>query len=165
MNQRDQVIGCVTLSVASTRDSGMVCALGTSLPPPKAAQVIGLPEHSLPRASTKVAAASPQRIEPMVVNGGWALMPSVAIDHCSMQVPLRSPVLLVARGLASETSHDASFRRSARVGSSIWKVEPLPEVDSTQLRPPCISTICLAMASPRPVPPLAFVRELSTWWN
>ena len=54
---------------------------------------------------------------------------------------------------------------SARVGSSIWKVEPLPTIDSTQMRPPCISTICLAMASPRPVPPLAFVLELSTWWN
>src|SRR5215475_7190434 len=33
------------------------------------------------------------------------------------------------------------------------------------MRPPCISTICLAMARPRPVPPLALVRELSTWWN
>jgi hypothetical protein len=54
---------------------------------------------------------------------------------------------------------------AARVGSSIWKVEPLPNVDSTQIRPPCISTICLAMASPRPVPPLALVFELSTWWN
>ena len=51
------------------------------------------------------------------------------------------------------------------MGSSIWKVEPLPSVDSTQMRPPCISTICLAMASPRPVPPLALVLELSTWWN
>ena len=44
-------------------------------------------------------------------------------------------------------------------------MEPLPTVDSTQMRPPCISTICLAMASPRPVPPLALVLELSTWWN
>ena len=33
------------------------------------------------------------------------------------------------------------------------------------IRPPCISTICLAVASPRPVPPLALVSELSTWWN
>ena len=44
-------------------------------------------------------------------------------------------------------------------------VEPLPRLDSTQMRPPCISTICLAMASPRPVPPLALVLELSIWWN
>src|SRR5262245_23701491 len=62
-------------------------------------------------------------------------------------------------------AHRASFRNSARVGNSIWNVEPLPTIDSTQMRPPCISTICLAMASPRPVPPFALVRELSIWWN
>src|SRR5262245_36377372 len=61
--------------------------------------------------------------------------------------------------------HGAALRSSARAGSSIWKIEPCPSVDSTQIRPPCISTICLAMASPRPVPPLALVLELSTWWN
>jgi hypothetical protein len=38
-------------------------------------------------------------------------------------------------------------------GSSIWKVAPLPGR---------ISTICLAMASPRPVPPFALVGKLST---
>src|SRR5215467_1034495 len=50
-------------------------------------------------------------------------------------------------------AHGAFFRNWARVGNFIWKVEPLPNVDSTQMRPPCISTICFAMASPRPVPP------------
>jgi hypothetical protein len=58
-------------------------------------------------------------------------------------------------------AHGALCRNSARVGSSIWNVAPLPKVDSTQMRPPCISTICLAMARPRPVPPLALVLELS----
>src|SRR5215470_5784771 len=57
-------------------------------------------------------------------------------------------------------AYGALFRNSARVGSSIWKVEPLPKVDSTQMRPPCISTICLAMARPRPVPPLVGVRTV-----
>src|SRR5215475_2806966 len=33
------------------------------------------------------------------------------------------------------------------------------------MRPPCISTISLAMARPSPVPPLARVLELSTWRN
>jgi len=32
--------------------------------------------------------------------------------------------------------HAAGFRSSARAGSSIWKVEPFPSVDSTQMRPP-----------------------------
>src|SRR5262245_53535657 len=54
---------------------------------------------------------------------------------------------------------------AAWTGSSMWKVAPWPRVDSTQMRPPCISTISLAMASPRPVPPLALVLELSIWWN
>jgi hypothetical protein len=30
--------------------------------------------------------------------------------------------------------HEVGFRGSARVGSSIWKVEPLPRVDLTQIR-------------------------------
>ena len=34
------------------------------------------------------------------------------------------------------------------------KRRALPSVDSTQMRPPCISTICLAMASPRAGPAL-----------
>src|SRR6185369_11301005 len=61
--------------------------------------------------------------------------------------------------------HSATFLHSARVGNSIRKTEPLPRVDSTQMRPPCISTICLEIARPKPVPPLALVLELSTWWN
>ena len=51
------------------------------------------------------------------------------------------------------------------MGNCIWNVAPLPTIDSTQIRPPCISTICLAMARPSPVPPLALVLELSTCRN
>ena len=40
-----------------------------------------------------------------------------------------------------------------------------PRSNSTQMRPPCISTISLAIASPSPVPPLVLVLELSIWWN
>src|SRR5262245_21407199 len=59
-------------------------------------------------------------------------------------------------------AHAMALRLSATIGSSSWKVAPSPSLDSTQMRPPCISTICLAMARPRPVPPLALVLELST---
>src|SRR5215467_3242672 len=62
----------------------------------------------------------------------------------------------------NELRHTLPLRISARIGSSIWKVEPFPGVDSTEIRPPCISTISFAMASPNPVPPLALVFELST---
>ena len=51
--------------------------------------------------------------------------------------------------------HEAGFPTSGRAGSSIWKVEPSPNVD---LNPDAsaVHPICLAMASPRSVPPLAF---------
>ena len=42
-----------------------------------------------------------------------------------------------------------------RTGKLNENVEPLPRVDSTQMRPPCSSTMRLAMASPSPVPPFA----------
>jgi hypothetical protein len=61
--------------------------------------------------------------------------------------------------------HVATLAFSVRIRSSNWKVAPLPSVDSTQMRPPCISTIRLAMENPSPVPPLALVLELSTRWN
>jgi len=48
------------------------------------------------------------------------------------------------------------------VGSSICMVETLRKVDSTQMRPPCISMLSLAMAGPRPVPPLALVWKRSS---
>src|SRR6516225_9385231 len=54
---------------------------------------------------------------------------------------------------------------STRNGMVKKNVEPLPSFDSTQSRPPCISTIRLAMARPRPVPPLALVCALSDCWN
>jgi hypothetical protein len=45
------------------------------------------------------------------------------------------------------------------------KVEPLPGLDSTQMRPPCISMIRREIAKPSPVPPFFLVIELSASWN
>ena len=59
----------------------------------------------------------------------------------------------------------AATCRSTRTGSANRKVEPRPRADSTQIRPPCISTIRLAMARPSPVPPFFRVLELSACWN
>ena len=42
------------------------------------------------------------------------------------------------------------------------KVEPWPSALSTRMRPPWASTMCLAMARPRPVPPDSRERALST---
>jgi hypothetical protein len=41
------------------------------------------------------------------------------------------------------------------------KVEPRPGADSTQIFPPCSSTIRFEIASPRPVPPFLRVIALS----
>ena len=55
------------------------------------------------------------------------------------------------------------FRREPEAPSETSR--PCPAWTSTQMRPPCISTIFLAIANPSPVPPLVFVLELSIWWN
>src|SRR5262249_23479178 len=65
---------------------------------------------------------------------------------------------------------DALFRHGAAcfatmIGRVNEKVDPRPGFDSTQIRPPCISTIRLAIDRPRPVPPLVLVDELSACWN
>src|ERR1700678_2551705 len=54
---------------------------------------------------------------------------------------------------------------STRAGAVNENVAPRPTLESPQRPPPCISTILLAMASPRPEPLLALVIELSTCWN
>ena len=50
---------------------------------------------------------------------------------------------------------------STVAGSVKEKVEPRPGADSTQIFPPCSSTIRFEIASPRPVPPFLRVIALS----
>ena len=56
----------------------------------------------------------------------------------------------------------ASARERQREGR---RSSPGPGSNSTQMRPPCSSTIRRAIARPRPVPPFLRVLELSTCWN
>ena len=74
------------------------------------------------------------------------LMPVAAIDHLIQQLQ----------------AHAASFPACTRTGSIMRKVEPYPSVDSRTILPPCISTMRLARANPRPVPPFCRVFALST---
>src|SRR5215469_888501 len=66
---------------------------------------------------------------------------------------------------------DALAHSAASIISSTWtgnttrKVEPRPNADSTEIVPPCISTIRLEIARPSPVPPLLRVLVLSICWN
>ena len=46
-----------------------------------------------------------------------------------------------------------------RTGKVNVKMEPAPNVLSAQMCPPCASTNCLTIVSPRPAPPVDRVRE------
>src|SRR5215469_2325920 len=60
------------------------------------------------------------------------------------------------------THHAASCSTSATwTGSTTRNVEPWPGADSTEIVPPCISTMRLEIAKPSPVPPLLRVVEFS----
>src|SRR5262249_14230891 len=88
--------------------------------------------------------------------------------HDSIARPLQkvaqnTPQIFLIIDNKDALDHAALLPNRALVGSSMWNVAPFPSFDSYQMRPPCISTICLAMARPRPVPPFALVFELSTW--
>src|SRR5262249_20909184 len=75
------------------------------------------------------------------------------------------PVLLVILHDQDPLAHERATDRSTRKGSVNRKVEPRLSADSTQIRPPCISTMRFAIARPRPVPPFFRVVELSACWN
>src|SRR6266566_5485183 len=62
-------------------------------------------------------------------------------------------------------AHAGSTCRSTMIGSVKANVEPWPGCDSTQILPPCISTMRFDMASPKPVPPFLRVMALSACWN
>src|SRR5439155_7948776 len=81
------------------------------------------------------------------------------------QVTHDAPVILFVFDDQYPLAHVASLCRSTRTGSVNRKVEPVPRLDSTHMRPPCISIIFLAMVRPRPVPPFVLVLELSACWN
>ena len=71
------------------------------------------------------------------------------------------PIVLLVLDHKYALAHALPACCSTRNGTVKENVEPLPSFDSTQSRPPCISTIRFAMARPRPVPPLALVCALS----
>jgi hypothetical protein len=54
---------------------------------------------------------------------------------------------------------------STSTGTSRKNVEPQPDSDSTQIRPPCIATMSRAIDRPSPVPPFGLVVELSACRN
>src|SRR6266404_887260 len=62
-------------------------------------------------------------------------------------------------------AHAASSIGAALIGTETLKVEPEPSSDSTEMRPPCSSTMRREIDRPSPVPPFLRVLVLSTCWN
>src|SRR5262249_20670165 len=87
------------------------------------------------------------------------------------QVAEDAPVVLLVVDDEDARAHARAPGRRSATGRSTWmgtvneNVEPSPSVDSTQRRPPCISTIRREMARPSPVPPLALARMVSACRN
>src|SRR5581483_7668607 len=67
--------------------------------------------------------------------------------------------------LHCEASSNSSSAAATRIGRVTRKVAPAPNSESTVSVPPCISTMRLEIARPRPVPPFLRVLELSTCGN
>src|SRR6516225_2963196 len=81
------------------------------------------------------------------------------------QVAQDAPVVLLVLDDQNPPTHHASLFRSATIGREKENVDPFPTLDLTHMRPPCISTMRLAMERPRPVPLFTRVLELSACWN
>lgn len=67
-----------------------------------------------------------------------------------------------APSAAREPCSRHGLLEAVTVGNVMLNTEPSPGRLSTETVPPCASTICLTMASPRPAPPLERARDFST---
>src|SRR5262245_10100544 len=109
-------------------------------------------------------------VRPVHLRRLHALFPCHGFDHFEaytvQQVAHDSSVIFLIFHHEDFLAHAPSLLiAGCRTGRMNRKVAPSPSTDSTQIRPPCISMIFLEIASPRPVPPLRRVLELSTCWN
>jgi hypothetical protein len=83
------------------------------------------------------------------------------VPAARQEVTEDSPVVFLIFDDENTSVHGCGVFFSCTIGNVNEKVEPSPSVDSTQMHPPCISIIRLAIDSPRPVPPFRRIDELS----
>src|SRR5512134_1339975 len=97
------------------------------------------------------------------------LLSSVSLDRlvpgAGQEIAQDTAVVLLILDHQYPSRHAVSLCASTRTGKLKQKVEPFPAAASTQMRPPCISTMRLAMESPNPVPLFFRALELSAWRN
>src|SRR5262249_20705507 len=87
------------------------------------------------------------------------------VSRVAKQVAQDLPVILLVLYDEDALAHGSFTCRSTFTGIVNANVEPLPTLDSTQMRPPCIPMVRLAIDRPRPVPPFRLVAVLSACWN
>src|SRR5262245_15333462 len=87
------------------------------------------------------------------------------ISGVTQHIAKNAPVVRLIFNHQDALAHDSLACRSTFTGIVNANVEPLPTSASTQIRPPCIPMMRLAIESPRPVPPFRLVAELSACWN
>src|ERR1700730_4111837 len=105
------------------------------------------------------------KIGPLFRNGFKRLLSALGLCDFVVgggkQIANDLAVILLVLHHQNALAHAVSTCRSTRTGIVNEKVEPLPTCDSSQTLPPCISTMRLEMASPKPVPPFLRVIALS----
>jgi hypothetical protein len=69
------------------------------------------------------------------------------------QIPQDLPIVLLILDHRDALAHGCPTCASTRTGTVKENCDPLPGSDSTQIHPPCISMMRLAIERPNPVPP------------
>src|SRR5262249_20612348 len=87
------------------------------------------------------------------------------IAGVTQHIAENAPIVRLIFNYQDALAHGSLACRSTFTGIVNANVEPLPTLDSTQMRPPCIPMMRLALDRPRPVPPFRLVAVLSACWN
>src|SRR6476620_3390860 len=87
------------------------------------------------------------------------------IVRCRKEIAEDLSVVLCIFDHENAFAHAAAIPSLILIGIVTLKVDPDPGTDTMPIVPPCISTIRLEIARPRPVPPFLRVLLSSTCWN
>src|SRR5271165_3254502 len=109
------------------------------------------------------------QVRTLLGDGGERLLAVLHLDQLisgvAQQITQDLPVVHLILDHQNASAHQCPTCASTLTGTVKANVDPCPSSDSTQSRPPCISMIRLAIASPSPVPPFCLVIEESACWN
>src|SRR5262249_48230328 len=109
------------------------------------------------------------QVRPLSLNGRQCFFAAFGFDQLissvTEHIAKNAPVARLTFNPQDAFPHGSLTCRSTFTGIVNANVEPLPTSDSTQMRPPCIPMMRLAIDSPKPVPPFRLVAELSACWN